>query len=95
MRRLGGLIAVVGATYPTEVAEARRLLPRAPFLLPGVGAQGGEPEALAAAFAAGPAGALVSASRSVIYASTGDDGQAAAAREAERLARRIEHVAAG
>jgi orotidine-5'-phosphate decarboxylase len=87
--------AVVGATYPTEVAEARRLLPRAPFLLPGVGAQGGEPEALAAAFAAGPAGALVSASRSVIYASTGDDWQAAAAREAERLARRIEHVAAG
>ena len=43
-------------------------LPRAVLLLPGVGAQGGRPEDLAAAFTAGPGSALVSASRSVIYA---------------------------
>src|SRR5437763_1969928 len=60
--------AVVGATFPQEVAEARRLLPRAPFLLPGVGAQGGRPSDLARAFTSGPASALVSASRSIIYA---------------------------
>jgi orotidine-5'-phosphate decarboxylase len=60
--------AVVGATFPAEVAEARRLLPRSILLLPGVGAQGGSAESLGAAFSAGPASALVSVSRSVIYA---------------------------
>jgi orotidine-5'-phosphate decarboxylase len=77
---LSSIGAVVGATYPQEVAEARAILPRTPFLLPGVGVQGGTPADLAAAFANGPAGGLVSASRSVIYA---EDPAA----EAERLAR--------
>jgi len=86
---LSSVGAVVGATFPSEVAEARRLLPRTPFLLPGIGAQGGVPEDLAAAFAAGPASALVSASRSVIYASSGENWREAAAAESERLARRI------
>jgi orotidine-5'-phosphate decarboxylase len=73
------------------VAEARRLLPRAVLLLPGIGAQGGSPADLAAAFENGAAGALVSASRSVIYAyrATGGDYRAAAAAEAERLAREV------
>jgi orotidine-5'-phosphate decarboxylase len=78
--------AVVGATYPREVAEARELLPHAPFLLPGVGAQGGTADDVAAAFAAGPAAGLVSASRSVIFAA--DPGEAA-----ERLAREVWDVA--
>lgn len=82
---LSSVGAVVGATYPREVAEARRLLPRAPLLLPGVGAQGGSPEELAPAFAAGPASALVSASRSVLYADPGPGWREAAAAEAERL----------
>ena len=82
---LSSLGAVVGATYPREVAEARRLLPRAVILLPGVGAQGGEPAELGSAFTSGPASALVSASRSVIYA-PGDDWRKAAGAEAERLA---------
>jgi orotidine-5'-phosphate decarboxylase len=83
--------AVVGATYPCEVAEARRLLPRAVLLLPGIGAQGGRPADVAQAFAAGPVGALVSASRSVIYAyRNGDaDWRAAAADEAARLAAEV------
>jgi orotidine-5'-phosphate decarboxylase len=91
---LSAVGAVVGATWPREVAEARRLLPRAVFLLPGVGAQGGTPAELAPAFATGPGSALVSASRSVIYA-PGDDWRAAAAAEAERLAREVWSVAGG
>ncbi len=62
---LSGAGAVVGATEPRYIARLRELMPRAIFLLPGVGAQGGAPETLGAAFAAGPASALVTASRSV------------------------------
>jgi orotidine-5'-phosphate decarboxylase len=78
--------AVVGATQPGAVARARELMPDATFLLPGIGAQGGDVAALGPAFAPGPAGGLVSASRSVLYASR-EDGrwQAAAAAEAARL----------
>jgi orotidine-5'-phosphate decarboxylase len=85
---LSAVGAVVGATYPDDVAAARALLPRSVFLLPGIGAQGAAPADVAAAFASGPASALVSASRSVIYA-PGPDWRAAAAGEAERLAREV------
>jgi orotidine-5'-phosphate decarboxylase len=80
--------AVVGATHPRAVSEARRLLPQTPILLPGVGAQGATPADVARAFTAGPASALVTASRSVIYAyrETEADWRAAAAAEAQRLA---------
>jgi orotidine-5'-phosphate decarboxylase len=88
---LSAVGAVVGATYPREVAEARKLMPQAVLLLPGVGAQGGSPADLAAAFTSGPASALVSASRSVIYAyrSAGGDWRHAAGEEAARLAREV------
>jgi orotidine-5'-phosphate decarboxylase len=89
---LSSVGAVVGATFPSEVAEARTLLPRTPFLLPGVGAQGGSPEDLGAAFAAGQASALVAASRSVIYASSGSDWREAARAEAEHHSRAIWRV---
>jgi orotidine-5'-phosphate decarboxylase len=85
---LSAVGAVVGATFPQEIARARELLPNAPFLLPGIGAQGGSPADVAAAFTDNPASALVSASRSVIYAS-GADWRAATAAEAERLAGEI------
>jgi orotidine-5'-phosphate decarboxylase len=85
--------AVVGATFPQEVAEARRLMPRAVLLVPGVGAQGGRPDELAEAFSVGPAGALVSASRSVIYADAGPGWQEAAAAEALRLADELRAIA--
>ncbi len=77
--------AVLGATFPQEVAEARKLMPRAPLLLPGVGAQGGRPEELSAAFGPGPGSALVSASRSVLYADAGRRWREAAAEAAEQL----------
>jgi orotidine-5'-phosphate decarboxylase len=84
---LSAVGAVVGATHPRAVVEARRLMPKAILLLPGVGAQGGDVASLSAAFASGPASALVSASRSVIYAyrESGDDFRTAAGAEASRL----------
>jgi orotidine-5'-phosphate decarboxylase len=86
-RGLSSVGAIVGATAPRAVADARRLLPRSVLLLPGVGAQGARPGDLARAFTSGPASALVSASRSVIYAyrSGGDDWRTAAGGEAARL----------
>ena len=79
--------AVVGATVPEQLARMRELMPRAPFLLPGIGAQGGRVEDLAPAFAAGRAGGLVSASRSIARAheNSGSSPADAARAEAERL----------
>lgn len=86
-RGLSSVGAVVGATYPRAVAEARRLMPQAIMLLPGVGAQGATPADVARAFTSGPASALVPVSRSVIYAFRvdGADWRKAAAAEAARL----------
>ena len=58
--------AVVGATWPQELARLRALLPHAWLLLPGVGAQGGKVQDLAAAFDARGLGALVNQSRGVM-----------------------------
>ncbi|CAB4962020.1 unannotated protein [freshwater metagenome] len=74
--------AVVGATAPERLRRLRELMPSTPFLLPGVGAQGGRVEDLAAAFAPGPGSAIVTASRSVVGAGDGDDDPAPAARRA-------------
>jgi orotidine-5'-phosphate decarboxylase len=94
-RGLSSVGAVVGATHPRAVGEARRLLPQAILLLPGVGAQGATPADLARAFTSGPASALVNASRSVIYAFRAgqEDWRAAAAAEAARLRREVWAVA--
>jgi orotidine-5'-phosphate decarboxylase len=90
-RGLSSVGAVVGATHPRAVGEARRLMPQAVLLLPGVGAQGATPADLARAFTSGPASALVNASRSVLYAfrSTDEDWRTAAALEAARLRRDV------
>jgi orotidine-5'-phosphate decarboxylase len=87
-RGLSSVGAVVGATYPRAIGEARRAMPQAILLLPGVGAQGATPADVARAFTSGPASALVNASRTVIFAyrSGADDWRAAAGSEAARLA---------
>jgi orotidine-5'-phosphate decarboxylase len=90
---LSSVGAVVGATHPEVLETVRSLMPHAVILLPGVGAQGGSPERLAPAFAAGPASALPSASRSVLYADSGPAWQEAAAAEAARLADELRAVA--
>ncbi|MCA9973938.1 MAG: orotidine-5'-phosphate decarboxylase [Anaerolineales bacterium] len=80
---------VVGATYPAELAAARRLAPAANFLIPGIGAQGGS---LAAAVQHGPdaqCGPVISASRSILYANMTADFAAGARAAAEGLRDRI------
>ena len=60
--------AVVGATYPAQLASLRKALPHTFFLVPGYGAQGGTAQDVAAAFDARGLGAIVNASRSIICA---------------------------
>jgi orotidine-5'-phosphate decarboxylase len=79
--------AVTGATQPDLLGRLRELMPRAVFLLPGVGAQGGRVEDLRAAFRPHPAAGLVTASRSIVnaHAERGGEPAAAAAAAAEDL----------
>ncbi|MDQ3889154.1 MAG: orotidine-5'-phosphate decarboxylase [Actinomycetota bacterium] len=90
-RGLSSVGAVVGATYPRALAEARRLMPQAILLLPGIGTQGATPADVARAFTSGPASALVPVSRSLIYAFrvTGGEWRKAVAAEAARLRREV------
>lgn len=77
---------VVGATYPAEARRLRELAPDRLFLMPGVGAQGGDVErAVEAALDESGGGVLPSASRSVLYASDGRDFEEAAGRAAREL----------
>jgi orotidine-5'-phosphate decarboxylase len=79
--------AVTGATAPQHLKRMRELMPHAPFLLPGIGAQGGAVADLAAAFSPGRAAGLVSASRSIANAheTEGATPPDAARAAAERL----------
>ena len=71
----GNLMLVVGATYPREMADLRTAHPEVPFLVPGIGAQGGDLDAiLAAGLDAHGAGLLISSSRSIIFAGGGEAG---------------------
>jgi orotidine-5'-phosphate decarboxylase len=76
--------AVVGATFPDHAADLRRLMPKAFILVPGYGEQGGTAEAAAVSLNRDGLGALVSASRSITYASR--DGRIAA-KDFENLVR--------
>ncbi|MHC4142280.1 MAG: orotidine-5'-phosphate decarboxylase [Planctomycetota bacterium] len=66
--------AVVGATRPDEISALRALMPRQVFLVPGYGSQGGGVDDIRPCFDARGRGAVVSASRSVIYAFDPDAG---------------------
>jgi len=63
---------VVGATYPEEMLHVRELVPDLPFLVPGLGAQGGDFE-LAVKYASSGQGAIFNFSRSIIFASAEKD----------------------
>ena len=66
--------------------EVRRIVPKHFLLVPGVGAQGGSLEEVCKnGFVEGEAGLLINASRSIIYASKGEDFAEAAAAEARRM----------
>jgi len=91
----GQLGLVVGATYPDEIERVRQLAPTLPLLIPGVGAQGGD--ALATVRAgyrqhqgrtSGPI--IVNSSRAILYASSNDDFDQAARREALKTRAELE-----
>ena len=82
----GNVGLVVGATYPAELKELRELCPNLPFLIPGVGAQGGDlRDAALNGVDANGRRAVINASRSVLYASSGGDYDEAARKEAGNL----------
>ena len=85
----GQLGLVVGATYPAEIERVRSLAPTLPLLIPGVGAQGGDAVATIKAGYRQSNGTttgavIVSSSRAILYASSGDDFAQAARQEAMR-----------
>ena len=89
----GNLGLVVGATVPEQLQEVRAPCPAMPFLIPGVGAQGGDLEAAVRQGADRHGrGALINSSRGIIYASSGADFAQAAAREADNLRNSINEV---
>ncbi len=93
----GNCALVVGATYPEELKRVRECVGDMPILIPGIGVQGGEVKAtvLAGRDSRGQ-GMIVSASRSVIYASSRPDfAQAARKATAELHAEIVSHLAAG
>ena len=75
----GNCALVVGATFPEELAEVRRIVGDLPLLVPGIGAQGGDIEAtVQAGRTARGAGLIISSSRAILYASAGEDFAVAA-----------------
>ena len=82
----GNVALVVGATWPGQLREVRTIVGDMPLLVPGVGAQGGDAEAVVRnARTADGTGLVVSSSRAILYASSGDDYAEAAARAARAL----------
>lgn len=82
----GNCLLVVGATYPRELAEIRRIVGEMPLLVPGVGAQGGDvAQVVLNGQTADGTGLIVSSSRGILYASAGDDFAAAARSAAAAL----------
>ena len=82
----GNCALVVGATWPEQLREVRAIVGDVPFLVPGVGAQGGDVEAVVRnAKTADGTGLVVSSSRAILYASGGDDFADAAGNAAKTL----------
>lgn len=86
------MMYVVGATHPEELGEIRKMLPNHFFLVPGVGAQGGDLQAVAKHGLNGQIGLLVNSSRGIIYASNGEDFAEKAAGEAKKLQQQMEEL---
>lgn len=82
----GNIGLVVGATRPEEMGRIRAIAPKAPFLVPGIGAQGGDLEAAVRdGQDATGRGLVINSSRGILYASSGEDFAEAARREAGQL----------
>ena len=86
----GNCALVVGATWPGQLAQVRAVAGEMPILVPGVGAQGGDVEAvLRAGCTTNGTGLLVSSSRAIAYAGNGPDFAERARDEARMLRDRI------
>jgi orotidine-5'-phosphate decarboxylase len=82
----GNCMLVVGATYPEELADIRSRVGDLPFLVPGVGAQGGDvAKVMAAGKTSAGTGLVISSSRAILYASSGDNFADAARKAATEL----------
>jgi orotidine-5'-phosphate decarboxylase len=92
----GDVGAVVGATYPAELAALRAAMPEVPFLVPGFGAQGGGAADVARAFRGDGQGAIINSSRAILYASTPEarDWEAAVERATRDTIRLLAEVSA-
>lgn len=81
---------VVGATYPEELKEVRTIVGDMTLLVPGIGSQGGDVEkTIRAGLNSKKAGLIINSSRSIIFASTGDDFAEKAREETEKLRNQI------
>ena len=91
----GGRVGlVVGATRPDDLRRLRAIVPEPAFLIPGVGAQGGELEAAVACCHGTDAPGVVNVSRGIAGASSGDDWQEAAGMAAASLRTRMQELGA-
>jgi orotidine-5'-phosphate decarboxylase len=82
----GNCLLVVGATYPRELAEVREIVGNMPLLVPGVGAQGGDvAQAVQNGQTATGGGLIISSSRGILYASSGEDFASAARAATQKL----------
>ncbi len=87
---------VMGATYPKQLAGIRDIAGDLPLLIPGIGAQGGDLQpTVINGLNSVREGIIINASRSILYASSGDDFASAAAAEAAKLADEIRQVRDG
>ena len=87
------LCFVVGATYPEEMKKLRALCPDVPFLVPGIGAQGGDVKAVMnSGLTPLKTGLFISSSRAILYASKGKDFALAARRVAMETKKQIQQA---
>lgn len=92
----GNCAVVVGATYPEELKAVREIIGDMPILIPGVGAQGGDLEqTVKNGLNSKKQGIIIASSRSIIYASNGEDFAEAARRETEKLHNQIKGIING
>ncbi|PTM11195.1 MAG: orotidine-5'-phosphate decarboxylase [Bacteroidetes bacterium] len=88
------LMFVCGATHPEKFRELRQLAPDNFFLVPGIGAQGGDLAAVARHGMNDHCGLLVNSSRGIIYAGSGEDFAEKARTAAQKLRREMESALA-
>ena len=83
---MGNCLLVIGATYQQELSEIRKIAGDMTFLVPGIGAQGGGFEqTVKAGLNSQGAGMIISASRSIIFASSLNDFDKKARSETQKL----------